>query len=280
MAALSAVQQGKAVALFSLEMPGKDILRRMAANLAGLPILSAHEKPSKHHMDATSRAITTLYGLPLTIVDNLSTLADIDREARRLSRMKKADVVIVDYLQLVENPDADSREQAVSEVARKLKNLALNCSAVVLTASQMNEAGQLRESRAIGHHADTIINIGDDRITVEKDRRIATAGGGLTNKDSKRPSGAEAAADSRRGRHRHPPTGNLPRWSGNRPAREGLANWEVVWVEKLGFRSLPSWEVGRAAFGRSKSSVTNRRCFFRKKLTLEVWFIRWRGRFS
>lgn len=171
MAALSAIQQGKAVALFSLEMPGKDILRRMAANLAGLPILSAHEKPSKHHMDATSRAITTLYGLPLTIVDNLSTLADIDREARRLARMKKADVVIVDYLQLVENPDADSREQAVSEVARKLKNLALNCSAVVLTASQMNEAGQLRESRAIGHHADTIINIGDTRITVEKNRR-------------------------------------------------------------------------------------------------------------
>jgi hypothetical protein len=35
----------------------------------------------------------------------------------------------------------------------------------------MNDAGQLRESRAIGHHADAIINIGDDRITVEKNRR-------------------------------------------------------------------------------------------------------------
>jgi replicative DNA helicase len=124
-------------------------------------------------MDSASRAIRALYGLPLTIVDNLSSLADIDREARRLARLKKADVVIVDYLQLVENPEADSREQAVSEIARKLKNLALNCGAVVLTASQMNEAGQLRESRAIGHHADTIINIGDDRITVEKNRRGA-----------------------------------------------------------------------------------------------------------
>jgi replicative DNA helicase len=171
MAALSALKQAKAVALFSLEMPGKDILRRMAANLAGLPVLGAHERPGKYHLDAASRAITTLYGMPLTIVDDLSSLADLDREARRLARLRKADVIIVDYLQLVENPDADSREQAVSEVARKLKNLALNCGAVVFTASQMNEAGQLRESRAIGHHADAIINIGDNRITVEKNRR-------------------------------------------------------------------------------------------------------------
>jgi replicative DNA helicase len=82
-----------------------------------------------------------------------------------------------DYLQLVETPEADSRDQAVSEVARKLENLALNCGAAVLTASQMNEAGQLRESRAIDHHAEAIINIADDRITVEKNRRGSRSGG-------------------------------------------------------------------------------------------------------
>ena len=80
-------------------------------------------------------------------------------------------MIAVDYLQLVENPTADNREQAVAEVARKLKNIALGCGSVVLSASQMNESGQLRESRAVGHHADHVLNIGDDGISIVKNRR-------------------------------------------------------------------------------------------------------------
>ena len=171
MTALASAQAGKATTLFSLEMPAKDVLKRMAANLAGLPIIGAKDKPSKRHMDAISRAILSLYAMPLTIIDNLASLQDIEREARRLARLKKADLIAVDYLQLVENTAADSREQAVSEVARKLKNIALGCGSVVLTASQMNEDGKLRESRAIGHHADFVIGIGGGTITIEKNRR-------------------------------------------------------------------------------------------------------------
>lgn len=171
MAALASAQAGKATLLFSLEMPARDILRRMAANVAGLPILSARDNPTKRHMDAASRAIISLHCQPLLIVDNLSSLTDIEREARRMARLKKADLIVIDYLQLVENSAADNREQAVSEVARKLKNIALGCGSVVLTASQMNEDGKLRESRAIGHHADFVLNIGDGEITVGKNRR-------------------------------------------------------------------------------------------------------------
>ena len=171
MSALASAQAGKATVLFSLEMPAKSILKRMAANLAGLPILGARDNPSKRHMDAISRAIVGLYQLPLLIVDNLCSLPDIERECRRLARLKKADMIAVDYLQLVENSTADNREQAVAEVARKLKNLALGCGSVVLTASQMNESGQLRESRAVGHHADHVLNIGEDGISIVKNRR-------------------------------------------------------------------------------------------------------------
>ena len=90
---------------------------------------------------------------------------------RRLTRLKKADAVIIDYLQLVENCAADNREQAIAEVARKLKNLALGCNCAVFTSSQLNDDGKLRESRAIGHHADFVISIGDGKLVITKNRR-------------------------------------------------------------------------------------------------------------
>ena len=170
MAALACAQAGKNVALFSLEMSARDILRRMAANIAGIRIKGAHEKPNGKEMDAATRAICALSSLPITIIDNLASLTSIESEVRRLTRLKKADVVIIDYLQLVENSAADNREQAVAEVARKFKNLALGCDCAVFTASQLNDDGKLRESRAIGHHADFVVSIVNGTLVVVKNR--------------------------------------------------------------------------------------------------------------
>ncbi len=169
--ALPCLQAGKAVAFFSLEMPATDVLKRMAANLAGLRIKSIREKPTAREMDALSAAINSLYSMPLTIIDKLASLAAIEAEARRLIRTKKADVVIVDYVQLVENSGAETREACVAEVARKFKNLALSGQCAVLTASQLNEDGRLRESRAIGHHADIVVHISGDALVINKNRR-------------------------------------------------------------------------------------------------------------
>lgn len=171
MAALAAAQAGKAVAFFSLEMPAQDVLKRMASNLAGVRVKAAHEKPSQGEMDRMSRALIGMTDLPLTISDNLTSLPEIEAEARRLARVGKADLIVIDYLQLIENAGPESREQAVSETARRLKNLALTSNSVVLTASQLNEDGRLRESRAIGHHADQVLMIGEDGITIGKNRR-------------------------------------------------------------------------------------------------------------
>ena len=152
-------------------MPAKDVLRRIAANTAGFPIKGAHEKPNGKEMGAATRAICALSSLPITIIDNLASLTSIESEVRRLTRLKKADVVTIDYLQLVENSTADNREQAIAEVTRKLKNLALGCRCAVFTASQLNEDGKLREPRAIGHHADFVVSIGNGTLVVVKNRR-------------------------------------------------------------------------------------------------------------
>ncbi len=179
-AALKALEDNKNVAIFSLEMPAKAILRRMAANLIGKrvegarDILQATDQRNIATGHELSNALGRLMRMPLTIHDTLSEVGEIDAEAHRLALTGKADMIVVDYLQIVTMPKADSREQAISELARRLKLTALKTRSVVLTASQLNEEGRLRESRAIGHHADAVVNIwhdGSPIIVVDKNRR-------------------------------------------------------------------------------------------------------------
>jgi replicative DNA helicase len=174
---LACAMKEKPVVLFSLEMSATDIIRRMASNLCGMEVVPINQRPSKHQIAAFSSAIARISKLPITIIDSMVGLREIEAEATRLHRLGKADIIAVDYLQLVDHSDSDSREQNVSEIARRLKNLAGRTKASVVTASQLNEEGRLRESRAIGHHADIVLFIGDDNIEITKFRRGAPGRG-------------------------------------------------------------------------------------------------------
>jgi len=163
--ALNALLDKKSVAIFSLEMPAKSILQRMASNLIGKTIVPLREiaSVSDWRSVASTKDITNsiaqLMQMKLTIRDDLSDVGEIIAEAQRLASLGKADVIVVDYLQIVTMPSADNREQAVSELSRRLKLAALKSNSVVLTASQLNDDGAVRESRAIGHHTDFLLII-------------------------------------------------------------------------------------------------------------------------
>jgi replicative DNA helicase len=80
-------------------------------------------------------------------------LADIEHSSDR--------VVMVDYLQLldIDEKKGENREQAISRITKDLKNIAKRKALTILTASQLNDDGRLRESRAIGQHADKVIYV-------------------------------------------------------------------------------------------------------------------------
>lgn len=179
--ALEALLDGKSVAIFSLEMPCKTILRRMASNIIGKRIVNQGDFGDGTSYVASfkeiANALQALNKMPITLRDDLSEVGAIDAEAQRLASLGKADVIIVDYLQIVSMPKADNREQAISELTRRLKLTALKTQSLVVTASQLNDDGKLRESRAIGHHADHALFIVHEKnnssIVVEKNRRGA-----------------------------------------------------------------------------------------------------------
>jgi replicative DNA helicase len=151
---------GRPVVLFSLEINERDILRRLAAAASGI---------SPSHSQFRS-ALCDAQTLPITI-HRKSELAEIMAIIRTAARHQKAALIVVDYMQLIDGVQADQRELMLNEVARRLKNTAMREDVAVFSASQLNDDGKLHGCRAIGHHADCVLRIREDAITLDKFRR-------------------------------------------------------------------------------------------------------------
>jgi replicative DNA helicase len=176
-AAVANLLDGKNVVYFSLEMDKTDVFERMIANYANIPVRTSEEYSTTHsrELPAISKAILEMQKMPVIIIDDIIDLNSIMAECERLRLLGKADVIIIDYLQIIESDSSDNREQQVSDIARKLKNLATKLKVPVITGSQLNDEGKVRESRAIKQHSNQLVMIkhvkDKSSIFVDKNRR-------------------------------------------------------------------------------------------------------------
>ena len=163
--------------IFSLEMSALQVICRLVASKSGWRCVSAYENPNKQHLAGMQNGIAEISALPITIHDQVSDIDTIESICRQQKRTG-LDWIVVDYIQLCSassDSKSETREQQVSEVVRRLKLMALHLNVCVLTASQLNDKGELRESRGIGHHADYVLHIDhanhpDSEIRLMKNR--------------------------------------------------------------------------------------------------------------
>jgi replicative DNA helicase len=157
--ALDAAEKLKHVLLFSLEMPAKQVFGRMLSNFTGHRVKTAAEGMIQQDMARMHQALAAFKRTNLRIESDFADWESIEASAREAHGKGQLDLLIVDYLQLVALRTLgknETREQHVSEITRRLKGLALQLDIAVGTASQVNDEGRLRESRAISHHADHV----------------------------------------------------------------------------------------------------------------------------
>jgi replicative DNA helicase len=160
----NAVRLNKRVAVFTLEMGADEIVARTISCHWNVPMdkISNPRSAAPHYRKIIEAACVELSGSDLLVCDKADqTVESISGHCQRLSDTGKLDLVIVDYLQLVGTPKikGQNREQEVATISRGLKQLAKRLKVPVLTATQLNEAGEARESRAIEHDADNVLFI-------------------------------------------------------------------------------------------------------------------------
>ncbi len=175
MAMYAAMNQGKSVAIFSLEMAREQLAMRLLSRAALVPAqnLMTGQLTDQQWRDI-SDAAQTLSATDIRIDDNPTlTVSDMNAQCRRLSKL---DLVVIDYLQLMQSAGSghswsnESRTQAVSDISRMMKIMAKELNVPVICLSQLSRASEtrqekrpllsdLRESGAIEQDADVVIGL-------------------------------------------------------------------------------------------------------------------------
>jgi replicative DNA helicase len=143
----AAIDHGRPVALFSLEMSETELAQRFVASqgrIKGDELRKGRVPDSK--WPKILQASARLAAAPLFVDDSSDVgIIEIRAKARRLHQQQPLGLIIIDYLQLM-RPDGrvESRVQQVGEMSRGLKILARELHVPVIALSQLSRAVETR----------------------------------------------------------------------------------------------------------------------------------------
>jgi replicative DNA helicase len=173
MARNSAVDHGKGVAIFSLEMSAVQLVKRLIASETRLSAEKLRKGDLREHeFQQLHSRITKLATAPIYIDDSPGiSVFDLRAKCRRLKMQYNIDMVIIDYLQLMTaggSKGAGNREQEISTISRSIKEIAKELNIPIIALSQLSRSveqrggdkrpvlSDLRESGAIEQDADIV----------------------------------------------------------------------------------------------------------------------------
>jgi replicative DNA helicase len=182
--ARNAALLGQTVLFVSLEMSQSELTQRLLCGLTGVDGRRLRiGRPSTDDTDRLMEAWEQCRQAPLYIADAPSQrMTQIEATARRLKAQEKLRLLVLDYAQLVEPEDRKiPRHEQVSQVSRRLKQLAKELDIPILALAQLNREAaasdrprlyHLKESGSLEQDADTVLLLhrpDDDENIVEVD---------------------------------------------------------------------------------------------------------------
>jgi replicative DNA helicase len=162
------------VAIHSLEMMTHEVIGRLISVMThtNYGSITQPRTAAKHELQKIQTGVEQISSAPLWIDSSSNQSIDsIAAEAERIRDLHGSlDLVVVDYLQLIRGSRSsrESREEEVARVSGGLKQLAKHLQCPVISASQLNDNNQVRESRAIEQDADALLFIAEDGLKVGK----------------------------------------------------------------------------------------------------------------
>jgi replicative DNA helicase len=188
----AALEHGRGVALFSLEMAESELAQRFVASQAMIMGDELRKgRVAEKRWPKILKASERLAAAPLWVDDSSDVgLLEVRAKARRLhgQREEGLGLIIVDYLQLMRTDSRyDSRVTAIGEMSRGLKILARELEVPVIAISQLSRAveqrpdkrpllADLRESGNLEQDADLVMFIyRDDHYHEDESERPGEA---------------------------------------------------------------------------------------------------------
>jgi replicative DNA helicase len=173
MARNTAVDHGKAVAIFTLEMSAVQLVKRLISSETHIPAEKLRKGDLRDdEFQQLHTRITKLATAPIYVDDSPGiSIFDLRAKCRRLKMQHNIELVIIDYLQLMttgSSKGAGNREQEISSISRSIKEIAKELNIPIIALAQLSRSveqrggdkkpilSDLRESGAIEQDADIV----------------------------------------------------------------------------------------------------------------------------
>jgi replicative DNA helicase len=150
-----AVETGKPVAVFSLEMSSQQLVQRFLCSLARVNLASIRNGfLSERDFPALTAGAARLASAKIFVDDTSSiSILELRAKARRLKSQHDIQAIFVDYLQLLRSSSSrakDSRQLEIAEISAGLKGLAKELNIPVVVLAQLNRNPEQRTGEAKG----------------------------------------------------------------------------------------------------------------------------------
>jgi len=175
--ALNAVKkEEKATAIFSLEMPQKQLTKRMTQILSGVNLRNVQEQTVT---DEESKRVDGA-------IDELSEMPIYSSHSVKSANNHGVKLVIVDYLQLIPfNSNKMGKAEGIANISHKIKQMALDLNVAVILLAQVNREGakrgglelyDLKDSGDIENDADVVLLMWPSNGDVESSKESDHSG--------------------------------------------------------------------------------------------------------
>ncbi|MDQ3621111.1 MAG: replicative DNA helicase [Verrucomicrobiota bacterium] len=194
-----AVELGKPIAVFSLEMSSQQLVQRLLCSRARVNLGRVRDGfLSERDFPALTAAASKLAGAKIFIDDTAGiSILELRAKARRLKSQNDIQAIFVDYLQLLRSTSRraqDNRQLEIAEISGGLKALAKELNIPIVVLAQLNRnpeqrsgeskgrprLGDLRESGSIEQDADLVGLLVREEYYAESDEDRERAEGKAT----------------------------------------------------------------------------------------------------
>ena len=134
--------------IFSLEMPRKQILKRMIQAVSGANLKQIQEQVmGESKLARVNQAVDELAEAPLYTLHTVKGPSDLASKTRTYVKKHGVKLVVIDYLQLIPwSNKASSKAEGIADISHQIKQLALELNVSILLLSQVNREGAKRET--------------------------------------------------------------------------------------------------------------------------------------